>query len=118
MLSKDEIAKRFGDRGLNQSTLFRWINQRAMELATGIVVERAKPKPVAEVVREHVNRGERALALIPPPNPGGGISFMEIIQANLDELRAGLAMAELPHRRDQILAAMEALRLRYGSAAA
>ena len=86
-LSAVDIVAQFIDSGVNQSTLFRWIDRRATELTSGIPIGRnGKPMPPP---REPIQR--QALAVV--PREPDGVPVMQIIQSNLEVLQRGLAMA-------------------------
>lgn len=95
-ISPAHIVSQFANSGLNRSTLFRWIDKRIKESEAVAVVGRPKPIPqtISRVVVEDVDTGTRVLGRVADVSSGEGIDYVRIIQDNLRDLHAGLALAK------------------------
>lgn len=91
-LSRAAIVAQFADSGVGQSTLFRWIDKRMKEAAIAAVV--GKGGPIADAIALDAERGGRVLGRVADVARGEGIDYVRIIQDNLRDLHAGLAMAK------------------------
>jgi hypothetical protein len=97
-VSRSTIVAQFATAGVNQSTLFRWIDKRMKQADADAVVGRAKPIPHKASSPSQKAEAESApapaLGRVADAARGEGIDYVRIIQDNLRDLHAGLAMAK------------------------